>query len=218
MREKFSEQLTLLNNSLIEMGCFIEHAITMAIKALIEQNTAIAEQVIAYDDEIDAKEKDIESLCIKLLLQQQPVAKDLRLISAALKMITDMERIGDQSADISEIAILLADKQYIKKLEHIPKMAGATKLMVRNAVDAFVKKDLELAYQVIQADDEVDDLFDLIKKELIALILKDPQNGEQAIDLMMIAKYFERIGDHAVNIAEWVVFSLTGKNKFGKTI
>ena len=218
MRDKFTEQLTLLDNSLIEMGGFIEHAINLAIKALLEQNVDIARQVIVYDDEIDAKEKEIESLCIKLLLQQQPVAKDLRLISAALKMITDMERIGDQSADISEITISLADKPYIKKLEHIPLMGAATQKMVRNAIDAFVKKDLELASQVIQADDEVDDLFDLIKEELIALIIKDPQNGGQAIDLMMIAKYFERIGDHAVNIAEWVIFSITGKNKYGKII
>lgn len=218
MRVKFSEQLDLLNNNLIEMGSFIEHAISMAVKALIEQDVELARQVIAFDDEIDAKEKEIESLCLKLLLQQQPVAKDLRLISAALKMITDMERIGDQSADISEITILLADKQYIKKLEHIPQMAEATIIMVNNALDAFVKKDLELAHQVIRADDVVDDLFDMVKDELIALILKDKQNGEQAIDLIMIAKYFERIGDHAVNIAEWVVFSLTGKNKYGQTL
>ncbi len=213
MRNKFEEQLQLLNNRLIEMGALIERAISTAIEAMKKQDTVLAEKAIEFDSEVDQKEKDIEALCLKLLLQQQPVAKDLRLISAALKMITDMERIGDQAADIAEITIYLADAPYIKKLEHIPMMANATIKMVTDSIDAFVQKDLELAYSVIRYDDVVDDLFYTIKSDLIQLIKQDNGAGEQAIDLLMIAKYFERIGDHAENIAEWVVFSITGKHK-----
>ena len=212
MRNKFVEQLAQLNDLLIDMGALIETVISMSVKALIQQDVTIAEEVITIDQEIDLKEKDIESLCLKLLLQQQPVASDLRLISSALKMITDMERIGDQAADIAEITMMLAGQTYIKKLEHIPQMAEATVKMVTESVDAYVKKDLNLAYAVIAHDDIVDDLFDNIKFDLIDLIRADSANGEQAIDLLMIAKYFERIGDHAVNIAEWVVFSITGKH------
>ncbi|MDR1703548.1 MAG: phosphate signaling complex protein PhoU [Clostridiales bacterium] len=211
MRNKFDEQLIQLNDMLIEMGGLIETAISLATQAMKEQSVELARRAIAFDQDVDQKEKDIEALCLKLLLQQQPVAKDLRLISAALKMITDMERIGDQSADISEITIMMSGEPYIKKLEHIPQMAAATVKMVTESIDAFVKKDLELANSVIEYDDVVDDLFDVIKNDLIDLIRADSANGEQAIDLLMIAKYFERIGDHAVNIAEWVVFSITGK-------
>ena len=210
MRNKFEEQLATLHDMLIEMGAMIEKAITMAIQALVEQNEEMANMAIAYDDEIDHKEKDIEALCLRLLLQQQPVARDLRLISAALKMITDMERIGDQAADISEITLMLTGVTYIKKLEHIPQMAVTASKMVTDSIDAFVKKDLELANAVIECDDVVDGLFTTIKDDLIELIGADRTNGEQAIDLLMIAKYFERIGDHATNIAEWVVFSITG--------
>ena len=163
-----------------------------------------------FDKKVDEKEREIEALCLKLLLRQQPVARDLRFISSALKMITDMERIGDQAADISEIVLFIADQQYIKKLEHIPAMAGATIEMVTKSIDAFVNRDVDLARKVISMDDVVDDLFDQVKAELIALIGKDASNGEQAMDLLMIAKYYERIGDHAVNIAEWVEYSLTG--------
>lgn len=212
MRNKFEEQLLVLNNMLIEMGGLIETAISLATQALKNQDVEIAKKAIDFDGDIDQKEKDIEALCLKLLLQQQPVAKDLRLISAALKMITDMERIGDQSADISEITIMLAGTPYIKKLEHIPQMAAATVKMVTESIDAFVKRDLDLAYAVIEYDDVVDDLFNIIKFNLIELIRTDSANGGQAIDLMMIAKYFERIGDHATNIAEWVVFSITGRH------
>jgi len=208
MRNKFDEQLFLLNNLLIEMGALIETAIALAIQALKEQNVELANKAIDFDEEIDQKEKEIQALCLKLLLQQQPVAKDLRLISAALKMITDMERIGDQAADISEIAIMMAGKPYIKKLEHIPQMAEATIKMVTDSIDAFVKKDMNLAKSVIAHDDIVDRLFDTIKFEIIDLIRRDNANSEQAIDFIMIAKYFERIGDHAVNIAEWVAFSM----------
>jgi phosphate transport system protein len=212
MRNKFEQQLSKLNDMLIEMGALIETAIDMATRALKEQDVELAQKAIDFDDTVDQKEKQIESLCLKLLLQQQPVASDLRLISAALKMITDMERIGDQSADISEITIMLADTPYIKRLEHIPMMAAAAVKMVTESIDAFVKKDLTLANAVIDYDDVVDDLFNTVKTELIGLMRENSSNGEQAIDLLMIAKYFERIGDHAVNIAEWVVFSITGKH------
>ncbi len=210
MRNRFDEQLIVLNNMLIEMGALIEAAIGKAVDALKNQDVALAKKAIEIESDINQKEKDIEALCLKLLLHQHPVAKDLRQISAALKMITDMERIGDQAADISEITIMLAHMPYVKKLEHIPQMATATIKMVTESVDAFVKKDLELAQSVIAYDDVVDDLFDTVKTDIINIISKDSKNGEQAIDFLMIAKYFERIGDHAVNIAEWVVFSITG--------
>jgi phosphate transport system protein len=214
MRTKFEEQLQLLHNSLIEMGGCIEYAIKLALQALVEQNAELAKQAIAYDDEIDDKEKEIESLCMKVLLQQQPVAKDLRLVSAALKMITDMERIGDHSADISEITLIMSGAPYIKELVDIPLMAQASIKMVNDSIDAFVKKDLGLAITVIKADDIVDDYFIKIRKDIIDLVKKDINNLEQAFDLMMIAKYLERIGDHATNIAEWVVFSLTGRRYY----
>lgn len=210
MRNKFDEQLSLLNTSLIEMGSYIEKAIGIAINALIDKDVELAKKAIAFDNEIDAKEKEIEALCLKLLLQQQPVARDLRLISSALKMITDMERIGDQSADISEITLLLAKQSATINATHIKQMAVATSKMVTESINAFVTKNLDMANDVIQYDDVVDKLFNDIRCELIALIHENVDYGEQAIDMLMIAKYFERIGDHAVNIAEWVVFSITG--------
>ncbi|MDO5519231.1 MAG: phosphate signaling complex protein PhoU [bacterium] len=210
MRNRFDQQLVELNNELIEMGSLIEQAIEMAVGALVKQDVERANKAIEFDENIDRQEKTIESLCLKLLLQQQPVAKDLRLVSSALKMITDMERIGDHAADISEITILLAGAPYIKKLEHIQTMAKETTLMVVNSIDAFVNKDVKLAEEVIKRDDVVDALFSKVKQELIDLIAANAKNGEQAADLLMIAKYFERIGDHATNIAEWVIFSITG--------
>jgi phosphate transport system protein len=213
MRSRFDEQLNTLNNSLIEMGALIECAIAKATKALTGQDTALAREIMNSDNVIDEKEKDIESQCLKLLLSQQPVARDLRQISTALKMITDMERIGDQAADISELCIYLAGQPYIKKLEHIPMMAEATIKMVTDSIDAYVKKDLALAQSVIDHDDVVDNLYVQIKRDLIALIHEDVQNGEQAFDLLQISKYYERIGDHATNIAEWVIFSITGQHK-----
>jgi phosphate transport system protein len=213
MRNKFDEQLELLNNELIEMGALIEGAISNAVTAIIEHDEELARNTIASDNEVDQKEKDIESLCLKLLLQQQPVASDLRLISSALKMITDMERIGDQAADISEIAIYTAGAPYFKRIEHIPQMAQETIKMVNKSIDAFVKKDLALACEVIKSDDIVDNLFSLIKSELIDLIRENIDNSGPALDFLMVAKYFERIGDHATNIAEWVVFSITGEHK-----
>lgn len=213
MRTRFETQLEQLNTELIRMGALIETSISMANQALMEQNKEFAKSAILADRDIDQKEKEIESLCLKLLLQQQPVASDLRLISAALKMITDMERIGDQAADISEISIYLSDGPFVKKLETIPKMAVETSKMVSDSIDAFVRKDLHLAEAVIAADDVVDELFLTVKNDLIELIHKSPETGGQAMDLLMIAKYFERIGDHATNIAEWVKFSITGTHK-----
>ncbi len=213
MRNRFDEQLEQLNILLIQMGSLIELAINGAVNALINQDQDQAKKATITEREVDLKEKEIEDLCLKLLLQQQPVARDLRLISAALKMITDMERIGDQAADISEIAICLSQEPYIKKLETIPKMAEMTIKMVTGSIDAFVKKDLALAHSVVEADDIVDDYFVVVKNDLIELIHENVDNGSQAMDLLMVAKYFERIGDHAVNIAEWVIFSITGEHK-----
>jgi len=213
MRSRFDEQLTGLNNNLIEMGALIEHAIGSATKALQERDVAAAKKIMADDGIIDEKEKEIESLCLKLLLHQQPVARDLRQISTALKMITDMERIGDQAADISELCVYLNGQEFIKRLEHIPQMAEATIKMVTDSIDAFVNKDLELAQSVIGYDDVVDALYVSIRQDLIGLIHEDADAGEQAFDLLQIAKYYERIGDHAENIAEWVIFSITGKHR-----
>ncbi len=212
MRNKFDKELDLLNNELIEMGNLIESSIEAAVCALTEKNIELANRVVEGDREINEMEKTIERRCLKLLLQQQPVAKDLRLISSSLKMITDMERIGDQASDISEITIRLVNEPYFKELVHIPQMAEATIKMVRESIDAFVKKDLELVKKVIQYDDIVDDLFSTIKDELIQHIRDNVDFGEQAIDFLMIAKYFERIGDHAQNIAEWVYFAITGEH------
>ena len=213
MRNRFDEQLDQLNSHLLEMGALIERSIQNATQALIEQNVSAAKEAIAADRDIDQKEREIESLCIKLLLQQQPVAKDLRLISAAHKMITDMERIGDQAADISDIVIYIADQPYIKELVHLPQMGQKAIQMVRGSLDAYVNKDLELAQSVMAMDDEIDDLFTVVKAELIRQIHHDAETGEQAMDLLMIAKYYERIGDHAQNIAEWVEYALTGRHK-----
>jgi len=212
VRNRFDRQLVQLNNELIEMGGMIEKAISDTVKALVNQDIELASNVIEYDEEIDHQEREIEQLCLKLLLQQQPVAKDLRLISAALKMITDMERIGDHATDISEITIELSKESYIKKLDHIQQMAKETMVMLVQSVEAFVNKDMDKARAVIAHDDVVDDLFNKVKAELIAMIHEDVNSGEQASDLLMAAKYFERIGDHATNISEWVIFSITGQH------
>lgn len=212
MRNKFDTELENLNLELIKMGSMIETSIETSTKALINQDLDSVKKVNELEIEIDEMEKIIESHCLKLLLQQQPVASDLRLISTALKMITDMERIGDNSEDIAEIARFLVGQKFIKDLVHIPQMAEATISMVKRSIDAFVNKDVELAKQVCKDDDIVDDLFQIVKKELIEKIQEKEDNGEQAIDLLMIAKYFERIGDHAENIAEWVIFSITGEH------
>ena len=213
MRNRFDEQLHTLNHELLEMGALIERAIRSATDALVKQDVEAALQAIAADKEVDQAERDIESLCLKLLLQQQPVARDLRLISSALKMITDMERIGDQASDIAELVIYLSKEPYIKELTHLPQMAENAIRMVSSALDAYVRKDVVLAQEVMGMDDAIDALFVTVKDELIALIRHDAAAGSQAIDLLMIAKYYERIGDHAQNIAEWVEYALTGRHK-----
>jgi phosphate transport system protein len=216
MRRIFDEELNQLNKMLIEMAETVKQAIAIADRALIEQDVELAQAIIDSEHEIDKQEKDIERFCLEIILKHQPVASDLRLVSAVQRIITDLERIGDHAEDISEITIHLADKQYIKKLEHIPQMAAATMQMVTESIDAFVKKDIELAKKVIANDDEIDKLFMIVKKDLIELINQNSENGDQAIDLIMAAKYFERIGDHAENIAEWIVFSITGIHKDSK--
>ncbi len=212
MRDKFERQLSQLNAELITMGALCEEAITNAVKYLTDSDGESKKACIAADRQIDEKERDIENLCIKLILRQQPVAGDLRAVSAALKMISDMERIGDQASDIVEIV------PYVKRSElesntHIRDMADATIKMVSESIESFVKNDLDIAYVAIEHDDLVDELFDKVKKELIQSIAGGYNNAEALIDLLMIAKYFERIGDHAENIAEWVIYSITGEHK-----
>ena len=212
MRSQFDKQLAQLHRELIEMGALCEQVIALSSQALTNRDTALAEKVAPLDHEIDRKERDIENLCLRLLLQQQPVASDLRLISAALKMITDMERIGDQAADIAEI-VIHTELMDGYNSAHIKKMTKAVSKMVTESVDAFVGSNLELAQDVINRDDEVDDLFIEVNNDLIKYITENPQNASAALDLMMTSKYLERIGDHAVNIAEWVEFSITGVHR-----
>ena len=212
MRRHYDEQLAQLNTELITMGALCEEAISAAVKYLIENDEALKEKVFEADSQIDQKERDIESLCMKLILQQQPVATDLRVISSALKMISDLERIGDQASDIAEI-VCFVNRSSIGSKVHIADMARATINMVTDSVESFVKKDINLANGVIRHDDTVDDLFIKIKNELISGIKEGVGDAEGLIDLLMIAKYFERIGDHAENIAEWVIYSITGRHK-----
>lgn len=209
MRNRFDEQLTLLNNELTTMGVLCEEAISGCVKYLIDKDIAMRDSTLEADKQIDQKERDIERLCMKLLMQQQPVATDLRVISSALKMISDMERIGDQASDIAEI-VKHIQKNDVESNTHISDMARATIKMVTDSVESFVKKDIALAEAVIRQDDEVDALFNKVKNELIQAIQQSEDNAEALIDLLMIAKYFERIGDHAENIAEWVIYSITG--------
>ena len=212
MRSKFDAQLKEFGEKLTLMGAMCEEAIANSAKALLTGDSELAKKLAPLDLEIDRYERDIEALCLRLLLQQQPVARDLRQISAALKMITDMERIGDQAADIAEIIMFLNGRS-CENCAVIGEMGRATIKMVTDSVDAFVRRDTGLAESVIRYDDIVDDYFLKVKTALISLIAEKPDDGEYALDLLMIAKYFERIGDHAVNIAEWVVFSVTGVHK-----
>ena len=211
MRSRFDEQLALLNTELIEMGALCEEAIATAAKALAEMSPELAKKISPMEKELDQKERTIESICLKLLLQQQPVARDLRQISAALKMITDMERIGDQAEDIAEIICYMEGKQ-AGNVEILQKMADATIHMVTESIEAYVKSDIDLARKVVDDDDVVDDYFAMMKKYLIETVAKNSDDGEYFVDLLMISKYFERIGDHATNIAEWVIFSVTGEH------
>ena len=209
MRNKFNEQLLELNKEMIEMGNKIIDSIKMAIAALESSDAEKAKMILEGDAEIDRLQKKIENICFNLLIQQQPVATDLRNVTAAMKMVTDMERIGDHAADISEITILMGQESRVDQFEHIAKMANETMIMLNHSIEAYVEKDVEKARRVIEHDDIVDALFDAAKNDVIQLILDDSGEGEEATDLLMIAKYFERIGDHATNIAEWVIFSLT---------
>ena len=212
MRNRFDQQLYELNLEIIEMGAMCEEAIASAAKALSNGDVSLAMKVKNEAPSIDQMERDIESRCMKLLLHQQPVARDLRLISAALKMITDMERIGDQAEDIAEIVTFLGGHT-MEGVETIEDMARETIKMVTDSVDAFVKKDVALAEAVLGYDDVVDNYFDKMKRSIIELIASNPADGSFALDLLMIAKYLERIGDHATNIAEWVIYSVTGEHK-----
>ena len=212
MRNRFDEQLFEMNRELIEMGAMCEEAIASAVKALTNNDIELAQKVKRNSSAIDRKEREIEGHGMKLLLHQQPVARDLRAISAALKMITDMERIGDQAEDIAEIVISIGNHT-MDGLEIIELMARETVKMVTDSVDAFVKKDVELAQEVIRRDDIVDSYFLKVKYDIIKLISENSADGEFALDLLMISKYFERIGDHATNIAEWVIYSVTGTHK-----
>lgn len=209
MRSKFDGQLDLLNKELVQMGALCESAIAMASKALAEGNAKLAGEVSELSSEISRKERDIETMCMRLLLQQQPVAKDLRVISSALKMVTDMERIGDNSGDVAEIVTMANISTYDDTLP-IQDMAKATIKMVTRSIDAFVKRDIQIAREVIDYDDVVDSYFDEIKTNMIVQFGNLKAGGEQVLDLLMIAKYLERMGDHAVEIAKWVIFSITG--------
>ena len=208
MRSKFDEQLAELNDQMTRMGIMIEDSIAKAVTAMSKKDEELAKSVMEGDAEIDHAQKQIESICFNLLIQQQPVAKDLRTITAAMKMVTDMERIGDHAADISEMTIFMGEGERQADFNHINKMASETVLMLHWSIEAYVEKDMEKAKAVIAHDDIVDRLFDEAKKDIIDLIHKNPKDGEEATDLLMVAKYFERIGDHATNIAEWVIYSL----------
>ena len=212
MRKTFDEQLEQLHINLIKMGSLCEEAISLSAKMILESEEGLKSKIVPLEEEIDHMEREIETRCMRLLLQQQPVARDLRAISAALKMISDMERIGDQAADIAELAPYLAGKPG-QELLPIGEMARATVVMVTDSVEAYVKNNLTLARQVMQEDDEVDALFLKLKESLTDLIRRSEIGAETALDLLMAAKYFERIGDHAVNIAEWVEYSITGFHK-----
>ena len=212
MRSRFDQQLALLNRELTPMGALCEDILSKVSQSMVDWDPDLKKNIQPVAQEIDQKERDIEALCLKLILHQQPVARDLRVISAALKIITDMERIGDQAEDIAEIITYLGGRTGDTHTQ-IQKMARAAIGMVVDSVDAYVRKDLALAEKAIQEDDVVDNYFAAIKKDLIGWIAQQPQDGEYALDLLMIAKYLERIGDHATNIAEWVIFSITGKHE-----
>ena len=212
MRDLFQEQLEQLKKELTHMGAACEEIIDMASQALTNWNEGLAKKVSAVGAQIDESEQTIETICMKMLLRQQPVARDLRQISAAMKMITDMERIGDQAEDIVDL-IPKMEQRPDEKYPRIREMAKAAQCMVTDSVDAYVKQDLVLAHAVMKQDDIVDDYFNQVKKGIIGIIAENPTEGEYVLDLLMIAKYFERIGDHCTNIAEWVEFSVTGQHR-----
>ncbi len=211
MRSKFDEQLAELNKEMVRMGNMIEQSIAKAVNAFYKQDVEQAKKIMEADYEVDQAQKRIENICFNLLIQQQPVARDLRTITAAMKMVTDIERIGDHAADIAEMTILMSGGPAVQNLDHINKMASEAVLMLNWSIEAYVEKDVKKARDVIERDNVVDNLFDQNKKDIIQMILNNPQAGEQVIDLLMVAKYFERIGDHATNIAEWVIYALEPK-------
>ena len=214
MRRRFDEQLELLHTSMIRMGALCEEAIDSATKALLEGEDAHREKAVALEQDINLLEREVEQVCVRLLLHQQPVAGDLRTITAAQKMVTDMERIGDQALDIAELSVFMRGSPVASDV-HIADMARATIRMVTDSIDSFVTADIAKAKAVIAYDDVVDDLFSKIKQVLIDRLLHDNSLAEACLDLLMIAKYFERIGDHAENIAEWVLYALTGSKDGG---
>ena len=217
MRSHFDEQLHRLNEEMIQMGGLIERAIEDACQVMLSRDREAARAVVTNDGAVDRKERDIEALCLRLILMQQPVARDLRLVSSALKMITDMERIGDQAADIAEIISMPVEgERYIYPAD-LQKMGQAAGRMVLDAIDAFVRRDVALAHAVVASDDVVDGYFDEVKQELLKSMVSHPQFGIQLLDALMIAKYMERIGDHAVNIAEWVGYAVTGDHRGEKS-
>ncbi|MCI6617205.1 phosphate signaling complex protein PhoU [Ruminococcus sp.] len=213
MREYFDIELANLNNQLIGMGTLVEGAIKNAVEIIANNSSELLEKAREQEELINTSERKIQNHCIRLLLHQAPVAHDLREVSSALKMITDLERIGDQAIDIAEVSQYIKSRNNVINVTHIDEMASQASKMVTLAIDAFVKKDVDLAKTVSKSDDVIDELFDKVKKETVEIIQRDKALGEEAIDLMMIAKYLERIGDHAVNIAEWVAFSITGSRE-----
>lgn len=213
MREYFDIELANLNNQLIGMGTLVEGAIKNAVEIIANNSSELLEKAREQEELINTSERKIQNHCIRLLLHQAPVAHDLREVSSALKMITDLERIGDQAIDIAEVSQYIKSRNNVINVTHIDEMASQASKMVTLAIDAFVKNDVELAKKVSESDDVIDELFDKVKKETVEIIQRDKALGEEAIDLMMIAKYLERIGDHAVNIAEWVAFSITGSRE-----
>lgn len=210
VRKLFEEELSGLKTELVEMCRLTEQMINNAITALVNRDRELGKSVGLADKRVDEYEMDIEKRCMRILLRQQPVAKDFREVSTALKMITDIERFGDQASDIGDLVYTMPGERYIKKLEHITAMGNLAEKMVRESVNSFISNNEALANEVIALDDKMDDLFLTVKKELIELIKKDGANGDQAIELMMVAKYLERIGDHAVNVAEWTKYNETG--------
>ena len=215
IRNKYESELNVVFNKLVNMCHGAELAIEKSITALTERNSDLAREVMNEDKDIDSAERDIEQDCLKILLMEHPVASDFREISATLKMITDLERIGDQAADISEISLRFNGERFIKEPEHIKLMAKIVIGMVKDGVKSFIRRDLDVARGLEQRDDKVDALFEQIEEELVSLIKKEPEGAKQAILFMMIAKYLERIGDHAVNIGEWVEYAVTGYHKAG---
>lgn len=217
-RPTFEHELEQLNVDLIKMGALIEDAIENTITAFKKQDYTLAKEIIQKDREVDDIEKIIESKCLSLILRQQPVARDLRVVSTALKMVTDMERIGDQASDIAELILRIDGEHIYNIVEHIPDMASVSKQMVHDAIAAFINSDLEQAQEIIKRDDIVDDLFNQVKDEVIQILKTSTEHSDRCIDFLMIAKYLERIGDHAVNICEWVEFNQTGEHKNFKII